>query len=86
MSLGLTYSPTVPRGGLQVTNFDQRLHTVMIIWKCTDLFRMIFGWGGGGGEGRGLRGRIFPWRNLSWEKRNSMKGAQDFLALFLKKQ
>ena len=45
--MGLTYSPTVPREGLQVTNFDQRLHTVMIIWKCTDLFRMTFGLGGG---------------------------------------
>ena len=41
-------------------------------------------WVGGGLRG-GLRGRIFPWRNLSWEKRNSMKGAQDFLALFKKK-
>ena len=28
----------------------------------------------------GLRGRIFPWRNLSWKKRNSVKGALDFLA------
>ena len=34
--------------------------------------------------GGGLRGRIFPWRNFSWGKRISMKGAQDFLALFEK--
>jgi len=67
-----------PGEGLKVTNFDQRLHTVMVIWNCIDLFRGIF-WLGV--EGRGLRGRIFPWRNLSWEKRNSMKGAQDFLVL-----
>ena len=39
---------------------------------------------GGISEG-GLRGRIFPWRNLSWGKRISMKGAQGFLALFEKK-
>ena len=31
-----------------------------------------------------LRGRIFPWRNTSWGKRISMKGAHDFLALFKK--
>ena len=35
-------------------------------------------------RGGGLRGRIFPWRNLSWGKRISMKGEQDFLALFEK--
>jgi len=40
---------------------------------------------GEGVEGRNLRGRIFPLRNLSWEKRNSMKVVQDFLALFKKK-
>ena len=40
-----------------------------------------FFWFGGGVEGRGLYGRIFPWRNMSWGKRNSMKRARDFLAL-----
>jgi len=35
--------------------------------------------------GEGLRRRIFPWRNFSWENRNSFKGAQDFLALFKRK-
>jgi len=49
----------------------------MVIWKCTDFFMGFFGFV----EGRGLRRKIFPWRNLSGEKRNSMKGAQDFLAL-----
>ena len=59
----------------------------MAIGKCTDVFReiflFIFFWGG---EflGGGLRGRIFPWRNLSWAKRISMKGAQNFLALLRK--
>ena len=37
-------------------------------------------------RGGGLRGRIFPWRNFSWGKRISMKGAQGFTALFEKKQ
>ena len=53
----------------------------MVIGKCTDVFQGdIFGLGGGV-EGRGLFGRIFPWRNMSWGTKNSMKRAQDFLAL-----
>ena len=28
----------------------------------------------------------FPWSNLSWGKKISMKGAQDFLALFKKEK
>ena len=44
--------PHSPWGGLQVTNSDQCLHTVMVIGKCTDVFRVIFlvlvwGWGEG---------------------------------------
>ena len=42
MSLGTTYSPTVPVEGLQVTNFDLCLHIVMVTGKCTDVFRGIF--------------------------------------------
>ena len=56
----------------------------MVTGKCTDVFRGIFFGLGGRVEGGGLRGRIFPWRNFSWGKRISMKGAQDFLALFEK--
>ena len=37
----MTYSPTIPGEGLQVTNFDQCLHLVMVIGKCTDVFRGI---------------------------------------------
>ena len=85
MSLGMTPPPQSLGEGLQVTNFDQCLHTVMVIGKCTDVFRGIF-WFGCGVQGRGLYGRIFPWRNISWGKRNSMKRAQDFLALLLKKK
>ena len=46
----------------------------------------FFGLGGRVEGGGGLRGRIFPWRNFSWGKRISMKGVQDFLALFEKKR
>ena len=81
MSLGMTYTPTVPGGGLQITNFDQSLHIIMVIGKCTVVFRgFSFGFGGGV-EGRGLCGRIFPWRNMSRGKKNSMKRVQDFLKL-----
>ena len=55
--------PHSPRGrGLQVTNFDHCLHTVMVIGKCTDVF---FGGGvlvwGGWGEGA-------MWEDLSLEE------------------
>ena len=57
----------------------------MVTGKCTDVFRGIFWFREGRVDGGGgLRGRIFPWRNFSWGKRISMKGAQDFLALFEK--
>ena len=59
MSLGMTYSPTVPREGLQVTNFDQCLHTVMVIGKCTDVFRRIFLVWGEGFRGEGHVGGSF---------------------------
>ena len=42
MSLGMTITPPQSLGeGLQVTNFDQCLHIVMVIGKCTDVFRGI---------------------------------------------
>ena len=49
MSLGMTYSPTVPGEGLQVTNlnFDQCLHTVIVNGKCTDVYGGISWFGGG---------------------------------------
>ena len=37
----MTYSPTIPGGGLQVTNFDQCLQIVMVIGTCADIFRGI---------------------------------------------
>ena len=41
---------------------------------------------GGGVEKRGIFWGSFPLKNLSWGKKISMKGAQDLLALFKKKQ
>ena len=58
MSLGMTYFPQSPGEGLQVTNFDQCLHTVMVIGRCTDVSRDIF-IVGGGVLVEGLCGRIF---------------------------
>ena len=55
----------------------------MVIQKCTDVFRGIF-WLGRGVEKRGICWGNFPLRNLSWGKKISMKGGQDFLALFKK--
>ena len=62
MSLGMTYSPTIPGEGLQVTNFDQCLHIIMVIGKCTDVFRGIFLV-----LGVGLREGAM-WEDLSLEK------------------
>ena len=52
MSLRPTYSPQSPREGLQVTNSDLCLHIVMVIGKCTEVFRGIFWSGGREFEGR----------------------------------
>ena len=54
-------------------------------WKVYRRFQGIFYGLGGELRGGGLRRLIFPWRNFSWGKRLSMKGAQDFLTLFKKK-
>ena len=63
MSLGMTYSPQSLGEGLQVTNFDQCLHTVMVtvmvIGKCTDVFRGILLVWGVGLRGRGYLGETF---------------------------
>ena len=83
MSLGTTYSPTVPWEGLQVQNFDQCLHIVKVIGKCIGVFRRIF-WLEAGVEKRGICWGNFPSRNFSWGKKISMRGAQDLLELLKK--
>ena len=102
MSLRTTYSPQSPWEGLQVTNIDLCLHTVMAIghlgyWVIGQWllgywllgiyrrFQRDFLVGGGAVERRGIYWGNFPWSNLSWGKKISMKGAQDFLALLKKK-
>ena len=61
--------------GLQVTNFDQCLHTIMVIGKCTDVFQgNVFGLGGGvrgGGHvgGSFLGGICHGGRKIQWKGR-----------------
>ena len=58
----------------------------MVIGKCTDIFRGIFsGWVEGGQEKEVMWDDLFM-DNLSWGKKNSMKGEQDFLVFLKKKQ
>ena len=52
-------------------------------WEVYRRFQRDFLFGGRV-DGGGVRGRIFPWKNFSWGKRLSMKGAHDFLSLFTK--
>ena len=48
------------------------MHIIMVIGKCT-AFSGDFFWVLGVAEGKELCGRIFPWRNVSWGNRNSLK-------------
>ena len=53
---------------------------MMVIGKCKDVFRGIcFVEGEQGWRGGGYVGGTFPWRNLPWGKRISVKRVQDFL-------
>ena len=63
MYLGMTYPPQSLGEGLQFTNFNQCLHTVMVTGKCTDVIRGIFFWFGCGVHGRGA-----IWEDLSLEE------------------
>ena len=54
----------------------------MIVGKYTDIFRGIFS--GGGVRGRGLRGKLFSWRNFHGGTEFSIKRVPDFQALFQK--
>ena len=82
--MGRITPPKSPWEGLQVTNFDQCLHIVMVIGKCTDVFRGVFWLGGRAEKGGGICWGNFASRNLSWGKKIFKKGAQDFLALLKK--
>ena len=58
----------------------------MVIGSVQTFSGGFLGLAGGGGDVRGLRGKIFPWRNMSWEKINSVKEAKDLLVLFKKRK
>ena len=63
MSLWMTYPPQSLGERLQFTNFDQSLHTIMVIGKRKDVFRGdLFGLGvglrGGGYVGGSFLGEI----------------------------
>ena len=76
MSLRMTYTPTVPGGGTA----SYKLRPVFTYnngyWEVYRRFQGDFFGFGGRVEGRGLYGRIFPFRNMSWGKKSSMKRAQ----------
>ena len=79
--LGTTYSPTVPVGGAGSLKTWQLFTYSNDYWELYRRYQGgIFGLEGGGFR-EGKCGGNFPWRNFSWGKRISMKGAQDFLAL-----
>ena len=71
----MTYSHTVPGEGLQVTNFDQCLHTVMVIGECTDVF-----WGEGA-----MREDLSFEKYFMGEEELNEKGAE-FSSITIKKQ
>ena len=78
----MTYSPTVPRGGTASYKFWPVFTYSNGYWEVYRRFQEdFFGWGRGWEEGDMLGELSID--NLSWG-RNSMKGAQDFLALWQK--
>ena len=85
MSLGTTYSPTNPVGGAISYKLWRVLTYSNAYWEVYRRFQGDF-LVGGGVDKRGICWGNFPSRNLSRGKKISMKGAQDFLALFKKKQ
>ena len=73
MSLGMT--PQSLGEGLQVTNFDQCLHIIMVIGKCAVVFRGFFLVLGVGLRGGGYVGGAFLGEICHGEKKFNEKGA-----------
>ena len=71
-----------PWDGLQVTNFDQCLHIVMVIWKCTEVFRGIFRLGGW--RRRDMLGELSLEEFVMGEKKFH-EGSAGFSSIILKK-
>ena len=82
MSLGTTYSSTVPVGW--ATNFDQCLHIVMVIGKCTCVFRRIF-WLGEGLKRGGYTGGTSIEEFVMGEE-NFHEGSAGFTSIIKKKK
>ena len=82
-SLGTTYSPTVPVGGATSYKLWPVLAYSNIYWEVYRRFQGNF-LVGRGVEKRGIYWGSYPSKNLSWGKKISMKGVQDFLALLKK--
>ena len=85
MSLGMTYSPTVPWGGAA----SYKLRPVFTYnngyWEVYSRFQWDFF-----GLRVGLRGggdveRILPWRNMSWGKRKFNEKGAGFSSIIIKK-
>ena len=81
----MTYSPHSPWGeGLQVINFDQCLHIIMVIGKCKVVFRGFFlFWGWGWGEGAMLEDLSLE-KYVMEEQKFNEKGAE-FSKITIKK-
>ena len=78
-----THNNYVFGGALLKLNFDQCLHTVMVIGKCTDLFRGIF-WFGVGLRGGGYVGDLSLEEYVMGQEKFNEKGA-GFSSITIKK-
>ena len=73
--------PHSPRGrGQQVTNFDQCLHIVMVIGKCTGVFRRIF-WLEAGAEKKGICWGNFFIEEFVMGEENCHEGSAGFTSI-----
>ena len=81
MSLGTTYSPTVPVGGATSYKLWPVFTYSNGYWEVYRRFQGDF-LVGGGVEGTGLCGVSFPWRNLSKGKKFYEGGAGLFSIFF----
>ena len=73
----MTYSPTVPGGGVASYKLQPVFTYNNGYWKVYRRFQGDFFGFGGRVEGGGYVGGSFPWRNMPWGEKNSMKRAQD---------
>ena len=82
----MTYPPQSLGEGLQVTNFDQWFTYSNGYWEVYRRYQGDFFGLGVGFRGGGYMGGSFPWRNISWGKRNSMKKGAGLSSITIKKK